>query len=281
MEDPSSQPGAGAGESQQNEACNTYPIDSKEQEKARRKQRKGLGVGHVVTKRKQIVEDHYDGCRGDLSSPKEDPTALLIQHHCNFDAEEDMTDADHNQCLMFEFHRLQDYPVESASVARAAAGGHPAPGRNGRAPLARNSARPGCKHLRTRNDWERNRIAGQCAFPYDAPWVPDCVARRDRRRANPSRAFKMENCRWASAAIRILFRTNRESAIKLRLLKLHVRWLHASDHTLKKLIGRVGVSQKVLGFIPEIAQTCRVCREWTKPGPDHVCSAESVDNFSV
>jgi hypothetical protein len=71
-----------------------------------------------------------------------------------------------------------------------------------------------------------------------------------------------------------LFRTNRVSAIRLSLRKLHVRWWHASHHTMQRFLERVGVAEEVIKLIPEIVQTCRVCREWTKPGPANVCSTD-------
>ena len=43
---------------------------------------------------------------------------------------------------------------------------------------------------------------------------------------------------------------------------------------------RVGVSQKVLDLIPEVVQTCKVCREWAKPGPSNACSVELPDTFN-
>ena len=77
-----------------------------------------------------------------------------------------------------------------------------------------------------------------------------------------------------------MFRTNKTSAIRLSLRKLHVRWWHASEHTMKGFLDRVGVSQKVLGLIPEICQTCRVCREWAKPGPANAMNVELADKFN-
>ena len=77
-----------------------------------------------------------------------------------------------------------------------------------------------------------------------------------------------------------LFRTTRVGAIRLSLRKLHTRWWHASEHTMKRFLERVGVSQKVLDLIPEIVQTCRVCREWAKPGPSNACSVELPDTFN-
>ena len=40
------------------------------------------------------------------------------------------------------------------------------------------------------------------------------------------------------------------------------------------------MSERVLHFLPEVVQTCKVCREWSKPGPDNVCSVEIPDRFN-
>ena len=77
-----------------------------------------------------------------------------------------------------------------------------------------------------------------------------------------------------------LFRTGHEGATRLSLRKLHTRWWHASATMMKRFLERVGVSEQVLKLIPEVVQTCRVCREWAKPGPDHVCSTEIADTFN-
>ena len=49
---------------------------------------------------------------------------------------------------------------------------------------------------------------------------------------------------------------------------------------MKRFLDRVGVSQKVLDMIPDVVHTCKVCREWTKLGPDNVCSIEIPDKFN-
>ena len=77
-----------------------------------------------------------------------------------------------------------------------------------------------------------------------------------------------------------IFRTNREAAIRLSLRKLHVRWWHASKHTMRRFLERAGVADKVLDLIPEICDTCRVCREWAKPGPSNACSVDMTDKFN-
>ena len=269
------------------------------------------------------------------------------------------------------------------------------PGRDPRAKPPRDSNCPGCKHFRSRDDWEHNRVIGELCYPHDEPVIPECDACQRRvARYAAGHTYEAGKCRWAAAQVRTsggrargpqtqahaeptagapaqidgrelgdegdreaaqpapapaasssasgssgppapaplapadpsgsqstepgggrgpdqqprvrrvfrdagdnpeqphdwtnfdigrvvrLFRTNREAAIRLSLRKLHVRWWHASEHTMKRFLGRVGVAQTVLDLIPEICQTCRVCREWTKPAPGNVCSTEIADTFN-
>ena len=49
---------------------------------------------------------------------------------------------------------------------------------------------------------------------------------------------------------------------------------------MRRFLERVGVADKVLQLIPEIVQTCRVCREWTKPGPSNASNVEIPDTFN-
>ena len=77
-----------------------------------------------------------------------------------------------------------------------------------------------------------------------------------------------------------IFRTSRTSAIRFSLRKLHVRRWHASEHTMCRFLERVGVSEAVLKLIPEVCQTCNVCRTWAKPGPSNACSVSLTDAFN-
>ena len=49
---------------------------------------------------------------------------------------------------------------------------------------------------------------------------------------------------------------------------------------MQRFLERVGVTQQVLDLIPEIVETCRVCRMWSKPGPRNVCSIDIPDRFN-
>ena len=137
--------------------------------------------------------------------------------------------------------------------------------------------------------------AASSAASGDAPPPPDAPEGAPRRARGPDKQERYrrtwrergdnpeEAHDWSDFDIgRVVrvFRTNREGAIRLSLRKLHVRWWHASEHVMRRFLDRVGVSDKVLDLIPEIVQTCKVCREWAKPGPDNVCSVEIPDKFN-
>ena len=49
---------------------------------------------------------------------------------------------------------------------------------------------------------------------------------------------------------------------------------------MRRFLERVGVSEEVLKLIPEVCQTCKVCRTWAKPGPSNACSVSLPDAFN-
>jgi hypothetical protein len=370
-----------------------FPTDSKEKQRNRKNERKARGEVIVVKKRKFVVEDHHDDCGDDLTSLD----LTCYTHPCHYDTDSDLSDQDHNQCLLAEISQIA-FPIDMATVAKAQQGSSPAPGRDPRAKLPKDSPCLGCKHYRARNDWEHNRTIGERSYHYDEPVVPVCDGCQKRKpRYSPGHSYIDGECRWAIAGVRAstkrsnphepaikaeneptahapatfdgeelgaegeeeiaaidrataaqaantgsssssaavpgegqlaeagnndvarrargpdqnprerrafrdigdnperpddwtnfdigrvvrLFRTNRLSAIRLSLRKLHVRWWHASHHTMQRFLERVGVADNVIKLIPEIVQTCRVCRQWAKPGPANVCSTEFADTFNA
>ena len=72
-------------------------------------------------------------------------------------------------------------------------------------------------------------------------------------------------------------RTTNQSTLQRVLRKLHVRWWHASEHTMIRFLQRVGVSDDALKFIPAIARSCAVCRDWARPGPSSAANIELPD----
>jgi hypothetical protein len=122
--------------------------------------------------------------------------AAFVKHPIHLDAEDELSDADRNECLLLEFPRIiQVYPVDLACVPQPAEGGVPGPGRDSRAPPSRESPCPGCKRSRVREDWERDWKIGECAYPYDKSVVPECVACQDRKqRLRESHTYEIDKC---------------------------------------------------------------------------------------
>ena len=126
------------------------------------------------------MEDHYDDCGDDLKS-LENKAYLGETQPCQFDSEEELADQEHNHELLSSTPDPLSYPIDISKVAKAQTGSTPAPGNDPRAPLKKDSTCPGCKHSRARNDWEHTREIGQCSYPYDEPWIPECEACQDRK----------------------------------------------------------------------------------------------------
>ena len=61
-------------------------------------------------------------------------------------------------------------------VAKADPSEQPVAGNDRRAPPKHQSPCPGCRHFRSRDDWEHNRVIGQCCYPFDDPTIWKCPA---------------------------------------------------------------------------------------------------------
>ena len=49
---------------------------------------------------------------------------------------------------------------------------------------------------------------------------------------------------------------------------------------MKRLLERAGVTEKVLEYLPEVCDTCRVCREWQQPAPSNASNINIPDAFN-
>ena len=68
------------------------------------------------------------------------------------------------------------------------------------------------------------------------------------------------------------------TAMKLRMLrKLHLRWWHASAHTMSHVLSSAGIGPRVLELLPQVTDTCRQCLEWARPGVDTRTSSHIAD----
>ena len=130
--------------------------------------------------------------------------ASLFSHcpPCDFDTDDELMDQIFNTCLLCE--SCNAFPIDVSKVARAQPGDAPTPGKDTRAPkMGKDTPCPGCKHSRARDDWEHNRVIGQCWYPYDEPWIPECPGCQARKpRHDASHTYRLDECRYAVAKSR-------------------------------------------------------------------------------
>ncbi len=50
---------------------------------------------------------------------------------------------------------------------------------------------------------------------------------------------------------------------------------------MRKMLERCGVPEETLKLLPEICQTCKICREWARPGPSNARNVEIADTFNA
>ena len=105
-----------------------------------------------VKKKKFVIEDHFDDCGEDLSS-------LVGLADC--DTSEEESDTAHDEDMRLEIG-VTAYPIDPSRVAQPQEG-TPAPGRHKDAPEPRASLCPSCRNYRPRDDWEHDRVIGQCS----------------------------------------------------------------------------------------------------------------------
>ncbi len=93
-----------------------------------------------------------------------------------------------------------EFPFDISTVANAQPGSAPHPGRDQCAKLPKDSTCPGCTHYRARDDWEHNRIIGECSYPYDEQQISICNGCQQRKqRHHPGHSYVDNECRWAAA----------------------------------------------------------------------------------
>ena len=388
-----------------------YPTDQKERERDHRNKLKEQGIEKKVKKKKpKIIEDHHDDCGTDFSSLDmcEDAFAEFEVcppcQLCDMSSDEELI-YEYLTKEMLNHHPTMAFPVDTTHIARAQPGGEPQPGPDSRAPAKKDSPCPGCRWSRSRDDFTHThtRKIGECSYPYDEPFIPECQACLERKhREHPTHTHEENKCRWANRDYRKttkrkrrelqhqrphepvpqinedpttthriqpdgaelgshgerqvveadenratgssssssapmsqaqqdavernnildgvrgtrgpdqqprerrtwketgtdpenphdwttfdigrvtrLLRCNNLPAAKLTLRKLHVRWWHASSATMNRMLSRVGIPENVLEMIPEVCQTCKVCREWQRTGPGHQTTAEIPDSFNA
>ena len=112
---------------------------------------------------------------------------------------------------------------------------------------------------------------------------PDVVA-RVRRTYREGEVQTPDPSDWTSfdisASLRGL-RLSDEAGQRRILPKLHLRWWHASSNRMIQSLKIAGIPQNVLDIVPEVVDTCRVCRLWQRPSSDNVAVNRVVTGFNL
>ena len=82
-----------------------------------------------------------------------------------------------------------------------------------------------------------------------------------------------------SSSLRVL-RTGTDAACRRILRRLHLRWWHAGKGAMDRILRAAGIRSEVLAMIPDIVETCRVCRDWVRPEPRSQPTTTLPDAFN-
>ena len=88
------------------------------------------------------------------------------------------------------------------------------------------------------------------------------VRSRDQRHALQPYGDEDDN-RWSASDFRQLVRMCSDpdkSVIVKGLRRLHLRWFHATIAQMHRLLSLVGIPHEAMKLIPEVVDTCRICR---------------------
>ena len=58
--------------------------------------------------------------------------------------------------------------------------------------------------------------------------------------------------------------------VTTELRKLHLRWWHAKEPTMRAILSAAGLDEARLSLIKPIVDTCRECRCWQRPGKKNI-----------
>eukprot|EP00971_Amphidinium_carterae_P331793 6465576-Amphidinium_carterae.1 len=100
---------------------------------------------------------------------------------------------------------------------------------------------------------------------------PEARPRRDRRthREVEIQAAPDGDSRWphldVNQALRMLQHPTDKGVILRTLRRLHVKWFHASADQMHRVLKAAGIPRQVLRDIPQITDSCRICRSWARP----------------
>eukprot|EP00438_Fugacium_kawagutii_P035880 Skav204682 [mRNA] locus=scaffold1284:96116:106049:- [translate_table: standard] len=64
------------------------------------------------------------------------------------------------------------------------------------------------------------------------------------------------------------------------LRKLHLRWWHCGKESMKRVLTAAGLPKEILDKIPQVVDTCRECRQWTRPANETIPTLRMTTAFN-
>ena len=68
--------------------------------------------------------------------------------------------------------------------------------------------------------------------------------------------------------------------VRRTLRMLHIRMWHAPSKRMIELLKSAGAPSLSLQLVPQIVDTCRACRTWTRPGPRSIATSHLAKSFN-
>eukprot|EP00971_Amphidinium_carterae_P154321 3060349-Amphidinium_carterae.1 len=125
---------------------------------------------------------------------------------------------------------------------------------------------------RVEEETERDVAPDEDAPPaQDENALPEGRRRRDRRVHHDVEVQAMPDgdARWphldVNQALRMLQHPTDKGVILRTLRRLHVKWFHASADQMHRVLKAAGIPSQVLRNIPQITDSCKICRSWARP----------------
>ena len=72
----------------------------------------------------------------------------------------------------------------------------------------------------------------------------------------------------------------RQGVVRRALRRLHIRWWHCGAKRMQELLRAAGAPSEAVRLIPDIVDTCRICRAWQRPGNRSISTSRLTTSFN-
>ena len=72
-----------------------------------------------------------------------------------------------------------------------------------------------------------------------------------------------------------------DGLVKKALMRLHVRWWHATTEQLSQTLRAAGSPPRAISMIPNVVNGCQICRNWKRPSNRTTLAGELSFKFNM